>query len=354
MTSVLNNFYASATDSGSTQSSDRLASDKFTFLKLLVAQLTNQDPLDPTDDKEFLSQLAQFSSLEQLQEISTGVESLNGTMHQGQLMTATSFIGKAVVVSGSQITKTNDANGDIVASYVYYTADEAFEKAYVTITDGTNIISTDTIDGKQAGAYVYEWNGKNNNGKEAATGVYEIIIAAVDANDKSVLVNTQFSAQVNSVFTEDGVYCLSLTGGRTVALTDVVEVGEAATTTTTVDPTTYSGLAADHAATASLAADSAASHEASIDGETTSEEAKNAAVKAADAAATAQKAAKEAEKIADEAYETAQKAQTADALKDYNEAREWADKAGAYAAAADVSADQAKAKALAIDPALDM
>lgn len=352
MSIISNLSTATSTTTTSTSGTDRLASDKFTFLKLLVAQLSNQDPLNPTEDQDFVAQLAQFTSLEQLQEINAGVGTLNDTMHQGQLMSATSFIGKAVVVSGSQITKANDADGNIVTSYIYYTADEAYEKAYVTITDGTNTW-TDTLEGGSAGTGYYKWTGKLDNGKEAPSGVYQVYIAGVDANGKSVLMNTKFEAQVTSVYMEDGVYYLSLSGGRTVALTDVVEIGEATTTTTAADTTTYSGLAADQAAKASLAADSASSYEDSIISSMTSAQAKTAADKAIAAAATARAAADEAETIATKARTAAESAQTAATLNEYVEAKEWAAKAAAYADTAEAAADSAKTRALAIDPELE-
>lgn len=341
------------TDTSASQSTDRLATDKFTFLKLLVAQLTNQDPLDPADDKEFVAQLAQFTSLEQLQEINTGVGTLNETMNQGQLMSATSFIGKAVVVSGDQVTKVTTSDGNVATTVVYYSFDEPIEKAYVTITDGTNIIRQDTVGSLQAGTYQYTWNGLKDNGAEASTGVYKIIIAAVDGDDKTVPVTTQFTAQVTSVYAEGGVYYLSLDGGRTVALTDVVEIGEGVTTTTSTSTATYAKQAADMAAKASLAADSAALHEAAIGSDTDGQNAKKAADAAIAAAETARAAADAAEAHMAEARKAAEAAQTAEALEEYALAKEWTEKAAAYADAAETSADNAKVKALAIDPSLE-
>lgn len=81
---------------------------KDAFLQLLVTQLKHQDPLNPMDDKEFVAQLAQFTSLEQLMGINTGVTSMNEAFKQQQMMNAVSYIGKDVLASGDQISKIKD------------------------------------------------------------------------------------------------------------------------------------------------------------------------------------------------------------------------------------------------------
>lgn len=74
---------------------DRVQSDKETFLKLLITQLKNQDPLDPVQDKEFIAQLAQFSSLETLQSIN---EKLDGSASSSQVTQAVSLVGRNVTM----------------------------------------------------------------------------------------------------------------------------------------------------------------------------------------------------------------------------------------------------------------
>lgn len=80
--------------SGIMEDGSRLGKDA--FLKLLVAQLQNQDPSNPMDDREFITQMAQFSSLEQMQNMTKVMESLLMSQQQSQLMGYTSFIGKEV------------------------------------------------------------------------------------------------------------------------------------------------------------------------------------------------------------------------------------------------------------------
>lgn len=66
------------------------------FLKILITQLQNQDPTSPMDDKEFIAQMAQFSSLEQMSNIATGMNNLTAITQQSQLIQFNSFVGKTV------------------------------------------------------------------------------------------------------------------------------------------------------------------------------------------------------------------------------------------------------------------
>jgi flagellar basal-body rod modification protein FlgD len=70
---------STATSSGSSAATDPLASEQ-TFLKLLVAQIKNQDPTSPTDPTQFVGQLTQYSELEQLININKGITSLDSAV----------------------------------------------------------------------------------------------------------------------------------------------------------------------------------------------------------------------------------------------------------------------------------
>ena len=89
---------------------------KDAFLKLLVTQLQHQDPLNPLDDKEFIAQLAQFSSLEQMNNISEGITSLVKKTQEQDMLNSVNYIGKEVTASGHSVTK----NGTVVTP-VFFT-----------------------------------------------------------------------------------------------------------------------------------------------------------------------------------------------------------------------------------------
>ena len=85
---------------------------KDAFLQLLITQLQHQDPTNPMDDREFISQMAQFSSLEQMQNMTKAMESLLASQQQTQMMSYTTFIGKEV--KWHEITEEKDAKGNPV------------------------------------------------------------------------------------------------------------------------------------------------------------------------------------------------------------------------------------------------
>lgn len=85
---------------------------KDAFLQLLITQLQHQDPTNPMDDREFISQMAQFSSLEQMQNMTKAIESLLISQQQTQMMSYSSFIGKEV--KWHEITDEKDEKGDFV------------------------------------------------------------------------------------------------------------------------------------------------------------------------------------------------------------------------------------------------
>lgn len=95
---ISNDYYLPANDPNFkvTDKPDNGSLGKDAFLKILITQLQNQDPTSPMDDKEFIAQMAQFSSLEQMQNMTKAMEGLLASQQQTQMMSYTSFIGKEV------------------------------------------------------------------------------------------------------------------------------------------------------------------------------------------------------------------------------------------------------------------
>lgn len=185
---------------------------KDAFLQLLVTQLKHQDPLNPMDDKEFVAQLAQFTSLEQLMGINTGVTSMNEAFKQQQMMNAVSYIGKDVLASGDQISKIKDG-----VSKLYFSIDEPITQGVINIFNASNeLVRSEFISAKQAGDYEYVWDGKDYQGNAMADGLYKVAMAAENDKGKAVLVSTEVSGHVIGVETINGTQYLRMQDGRSV------------------------------------------------------------------------------------------------------------------------------------------
>ena len=96
MTKISNDYYLQQAGPTISSTNNNSSLGKDAFLQILITQLQNQDPTSPMDDREFIAQMAQFSSLEQMQNMTKAMENLLISQEETQLMSYTSFIGKEV------------------------------------------------------------------------------------------------------------------------------------------------------------------------------------------------------------------------------------------------------------------
>lgn len=190
------------------------------FLVLLVEQLKNQDPLNPMEDTEFTAQLANFSSLEQLTEINDGIGSLSEGNNRQEMLSAVSFIGKEVMARGQGISKRGD---DI--NTMSFAIDESAANVYVNIFDENgNIVQTIEMGALTKGEYDVEWDGLDYDGVDVADGVYNVAMAAENADGEPILVDPEVSGKVKGVNIYSGAYWLQLEDGREVNLLQIKNV----------------------------------------------------------------------------------------------------------------------------------
>lgn len=203
------------------QSSSNL--DKDDFLKLLVTQLQYQDPLNPMDDKEFVSQMAQFSSLEQLTNLNDSMEKMADVTSRQDLYGAVNYIGKDVVAEGNQISKTDGS-----LSTITYTIESPAKQVTVSIYDGSGNIVQSYVQGAQsAGSYSVIWDGTSYTGGTASNGVYTVTVSAEASSGSSILADLMVSGTVTGVQTgTDGTSQVVLSDGRVVDLANVKQVIE--------------------------------------------------------------------------------------------------------------------------------
>lgn len=193
---------------------------KMEFLKLLITQLENQDPLNPMDDKQFVAQLAQFSSLEQLTNISDQVGAIRDNSTKQDLVGAVGFIGKEIMATGDQVSK--DGNQ---VSALYYRMDDPAVRMFFNIFDASgNMVRTVETGARQAGEYQFHWDGKDYSGNSMPDGNYSVYMSAEGVHGQPVMIDTKVSGKVSGVQNINGVSYLRLTDGRMFKFSEVSEV----------------------------------------------------------------------------------------------------------------------------------
>jgi flagellar basal-body rod modification protein FlgD len=191
------------------------------FLKLLVAQLKNQDPLKPQDNSAFVAELAQFSSLEQ----SMGVnDKLNQMMLQNQGMANSNVInmvGQVATVKGSLVT----TDGSGVGVPVNFSQDRASDKTVVQIMDANGkIVRTLDLGGRDVGISHMTWDGRSDDGLVQPKGTYAVNIKANDADGGTVNVSQETSGTITGVAFDKGYPVLHLSNGVNAPVSDLLRV----------------------------------------------------------------------------------------------------------------------------------
>lgn len=151
------------------------------FLTLLITQLRNQDPLNPMDNEQITSQLAQLSTVQGIQQLNDTLLALSGQMDVSQSMQAANLIGKPVLVPGSKISLgSNPANPDVkVATPFGVDLMSTADKVTVNIlNNGGSVVREIELDIREAGVYSFEWDGRDNTGQVLPDGAYNVEIKA--------------------------------------------------------------------------------------------------------------------------------------------------------------------------------
>lgn len=163
------------------------------FLTLLTEQLKNQDPLSPLDSNEFVSQLVQFSSVEQQMAQNRSLEQLIALQVGQSGAAAVAYIGREAAVLGTTATL---AEGRAVWRY---DLGGAAETVSILVKDSTGKVVYETTGELTAGAHEFVWDGKDAAGVDLPDGVYEIEVAARDADDAPVAVGVAGYGKVTGV-----------------------------------------------------------------------------------------------------------------------------------------------------------
>lgn len=177
-----------------TSSASDVSMGKDDFLLLLVAQLENQDPMNPQDATEFTSQLAEFSSLEQLENANKSLEGLAAMSSEMERMSALGLIGQDVIAQTEQFHFSGDP---VQLGYRLETpADDV--KLYVQSQTGSTL-ATISAQETNPGEYFINWDGLSDMGMPVEPGDYSLVVRAVDEDDLLVQTDNLIKGRVEVV-----------------------------------------------------------------------------------------------------------------------------------------------------------
>jgi flagellar basal-body rod modification protein FlgD len=191
------------------------------FLKILVAQLANQDPTQPQDSSQFVAELAQFSSLESQQNTVSSLNSLMIGQATANQTAATAFIGKEVEYHNDSLAW--DGKTTVVASA---TLGASAKKVSVAVSDSSgHVVRTLDLGARSAGDLPVVWDGLDDKGRVMPAGKYTFQPTAYDAADKAVPINLSTEGTVSGVAFQGGVPLLRI-GTELVKMSDVTSINE--------------------------------------------------------------------------------------------------------------------------------
>lgn len=200
---------SSATDSSSTKASaatdPSAAQDR--FLKLLVAQLNNQDPMNPLDNAQMTSQIAQINTVTGIQQLNQTMQSMSEQFNSLQVMQGTTLIGRNVMTEGSSLAVAAKAGKG-----GFELPSAATNVKIEVTTAGGQVVDTIDLGAKAAGRHTFDWDASKYTG---ATDALQFRVTAVNGATK--LDSTALSlSKVTAAGAEDGQLKLTLANGKTI------------------------------------------------------------------------------------------------------------------------------------------
>jgi len=220
---------AATTSTSSTSSSTTSAAGsnsilgKDDFLKMLIAQMKNQDPMNPMDSTQYAAQLAQFSSLEQLQNLNTSMtQSINANLTLTQSINntlASTLIGKDVKIGSSTISNSGQSSVNLG-----YTLPSNAASASASIYDSMgNVVKTIDSIPIAAGDHQLSWNFTDNNGNSLADGDYTFQISAKDSSGNDITADPFTTGTISGIkFSSSGTQLMI--NNAAYQLSDVQEI----------------------------------------------------------------------------------------------------------------------------------
>lgn len=194
--------------------------DKDAFFKLMIAQLKNQDPMNPLKNHEMAAQLAQFSGLEQMTNMNTTLTKMESRNSQPENFQALNLIGKTVAGDSSRVVRTQY---DKAHDFNFDLPQDAGEANVKLMSAKGDVVREYKMTNLKSGANKISWNGKNEAGVDQAAGEFFFQVEAKTNNGKKIPVKTEFQGIISGLsFSAEGP--VLQVGSQTIKMKDVRQI----------------------------------------------------------------------------------------------------------------------------------
>lgn len=188
------------------------------FMTLLVTQMRNQDPLNPLDNAQVTSQLAQLSTVTGIEKLNATMETLMGSYQSSQTLQAAEMIGHGVLLPGDRVKL---SEGKAIMGFELA---DPVDSVQLNVLDASgNVIHSQNLGAQKAGIVPVAWDGRMDNGKTATDGQYTFQVKAVRDGKKADATALSFGA-VSSVTTNSQGVKLNIPGIGDAKLSDVRQI----------------------------------------------------------------------------------------------------------------------------------
>jgi flagellar basal-body rod modification protein FlgD len=188
------------------------------FMTLLVTQMKNQDPLNPMDNAQVTSQMAQLSTVSGIDKLNATLETMMSNAQTSQSLQASNLIGHEALVAGNQIHFTG------TTGYFGVDLPASTDNLNVTISDANGTPLRQLSLGKQnAGTIPLSWDGYSDTGTLAASGDYKFSVTAT-AGGNPATVDTLSLEKINSISSSGNSVKLNLSNSSSVTTADLKQI----------------------------------------------------------------------------------------------------------------------------------
>lgn len=189
------------------------------FLTLLTTQLKNQDPLNPMDNAQMTSQLAQISTVDGIERLNSTLASMMSSTSETQALQAAALVGHGALVDGKNLPLTESG---AIGGYDLASASDVVK---IEIKDANgNVVRTLTLEDQEAGVQNFVWDGKNNDGAAVEVGNYNFSVTAVQGNSDVKVTALQFGYISGVVRSSNGDIGVDVGGYGRFTLDDLKQI----------------------------------------------------------------------------------------------------------------------------------